>query len=129
MIREEGAIDFQVPHVPANYLTRLLRAQPRRELAKVKGLRSRHEFDAKNAAGVIHDLGVLQRGIHAHRDEVFLVGGRGDGLHGGRGGEHALLDDEVIGRVLAEHETGIEARFMGQEVGESLRERRIGEAI
>ena len=49
-----------------------------REVAEVEGLRGRHELDAEHAVGVLEDLAVLEGRVHAHGDEVFLIGGGRD---------------------------------------------------
>ena len=91
------------------------------ELAEIERLGGGHELDAEDAEGVIQDLPVLEGRVHAHRDEVLLVGGGRDGLDAGRRGENALLDDQHVGGVLREHQPGVEAGAVRQEIRQALR--------
>ncbi len=43
--------------------------------------------------------------------------------------KNLLLDDQMVGGVLAEHHPGVEAGLVGQEVRQSLREGRVGQAV
>ena len=88
-----------------------------------------HEFDAKDAEGVIEDLSVLEGGVHAHGNKILLVRGGGDGLDRCRCGQDPLLNNQVIGCVLREHHAGIKARFVREEIRQTLRQRGVGQAI
>src|ERR1700690_1952788 len=91
-------------------------ALARRELPEMKCLCGGHELDTEYPICIIQDLPILEGGVHTHRYEVFLVRGGGDGLYAGRCGQDPLLHDQMVGGILAEHETGVEARLMCQEI-------------
>ncbi|MBV6466870.1 MAG: hypothetical protein PGMFKBFP_02197 [Anaerolineales bacterium] len=129
MIVEQRTVNIEMLDVFTDDFARGLRPFSGMELAEVQRLRGGHELDTENAVRVVQDLSVLEGDVHAHRHEVLLVGRGGDGLDRSRRGENPLLHDEMVGGVLREHQPGIEAGFVREEVGESLRERGVGQAV
>ena len=104
MIDVQRPILVEVRDVAPHDRVRRRHADAVGEVAEVERLGRGHELDAQDAVGVLEDLPGLEGRVHAHRHEVFLVGGRRDRLDGGGRGEDALLDDQRVGRVLAEHQ-------------------------
>jgi hypothetical protein len=92
---EQRPVDVQVGHACADRLARGLGPPADRERPEVEGLGRGHELDAEHAVRVVENLAVLERGVHAHRHEVFLVGRSRDRLNRRRRRQDALLDDQV----------------------------------
>ena len=106
-----------------------LHASAEMVVAEVQGLGRSHQFDPQDSPCVLQDLGGLEDGVHPHADEVFLVCGRRDRLHTGRCAQGALLHDQHVGGVLAEHHAGEHAGAPGQERGQADAERRVQQPV
>ncbi len=125
----ERPVDVQVVDVAADDVLRGAHARAGLELAEVERLSGAHELDPQHAVGVLEDLAVLERGVHAHGDEIFLIG-CGRDAHRARGRrQDALLRDEHVGGVLAEHHTAVETWVRREEVGQALARRGILETV
>ena len=72
---------------------------------------------------------VLSAPFKPTADEVLLVGRGGNRLDAGGRAEDALLGDQHVGRVLAEHQPGVHAGPLGQEGGQAHAQRRVEQAV
>jgi len=113
----------------AHNLVRLFHSAAGMEFPEIQRLRGCHAFDSQHAVSVVQDLGILDRRIHAHGNEILLIGGSRDRSDGGGSGQYSLLHNERIRSVLAQHQAGEHPCAFGQECRQSNAERRVGEPV
>ena len=97
--------------------------------ADVDGLAGGHQLVSEDVLRVLQDhLGLTGSG-GAHGDDVFLVGGGGDGVDGSGVGVDLVLTDHGGGSVLNDHEAGVDAGLGGQERGQAVGERGVDHTL
>ena len=97
--------------------------------ADVDGLAGGHQLVSEDVLRVLQDhLGLTGSG-GAHGDDVFLVGGGGDGVDGSGVRVDLVLADHGGGSVLNDHEAGVDAGLGGQERGQAVGERGVDHTL
>ena len=97
--------------------------------ADVDGLAGGQQLVGEDVLRVLQDhLGLTGSG-GTHGDDVFLVGGGGDGVDGSGVSVNLVLADHGSGSVLNDHEAGVDAGLGGQERGQAVGERGVDHTL
>ena len=65
------------------------------------------KLDAQDVLQIVKHALQAAGAAHAHRDVVFLVAARGNGIDGVRRGQRLIFADQSCGSDLRDHEAGI----------------------